>query len=50
MTGNQDIGWNQDLDPKKGARTRFKEWFGRKRSDVTFNEGVCLNNAYGIIL
>ncbi|KAG0622024.1 hypothetical protein M758_3G065400 [Ceratodon purpureus] len=50
MTGNQDIGWTQDIDPQKGARTRFKEWFGKKRSDVTFNEGVCLQNAYGIIL
>jgi hypothetical protein len=50
MTGNQDIGWMQDIDPKKGARTRIKEWFGRKRSDVTFNEGICLQNAYGIIL
>ncbi|CAM6039279.1 unnamed protein product [Sphagnum compactum] len=50
ITGNHDLGWNHDLDPVKGARTRTNKWNGRHRTDVTFNEGICLDNYYGIIL
>lgn len=49
ITGNHDIGWQHDLDPAKGGRSRSKNWHGRNRTDVTTCEGLCLSNAYGII-
>lgn len=49
ITGNHDIGWQHDLDPVKGSRSRSKNWHGRNRTDVTTCEGLCLSNAYGII-
>ncbi|MCO5550651.1 hypothetical protein L7F22_004140 [Adiantum nelumboides] len=44
LTANQEYGWEDNLKLKLNLHK--KEYFPKNRTDVTFNEGICLDNYY----